>query len=86
MEKVAKKPLSYEETVDKKSKNIFSKKDKKISEVVTKKLTAKVDKNKNTLSIYTYMNWKRFGISVAIDDGIKINILCFEISIKFERK
>lgn len=44
------------------------------------------DNMKNTLSIYTYLNWKRFGLSVAIDNGIKVNVLWFETNIKFEKK
>lgn len=44
------------------------------------------DNMKNTLSVYTYTNWKRFGLSVAIDNGIKVNILIFETHIKFEKR
>jgi hypothetical protein len=65
-------------------KNIFRKKDKEMSEVTVKQ--PKVIKKKNVLSIYTYLNWKRFGVSVALDDGIKINIAWFETNIKFEKK
>jgi hypothetical protein len=54
--------------------------------VKTKQPTAKVDKKKNTLSVYTYLNFKRFGLAVAIDDGIKITVLWFETHIKFEKK
>lgn len=43
-------------------------------------------KPKVTLTVFTYLNFKRFGLSVAIDDGIKINILWFETHIKFERR
>lgn len=68
--------LHYEEL----GNNIFRKKDKEVKEVKTEK------KLKNTLSVYTYLNWKRFGVSVAIDDGIKVNIAWFETNIKFEKK
>ena len=47
---------------------------------------AKTDKKKITLSIYTYLNWKRFGVSIAIDNGVKVNVLWFETHIKFEKK
>jgi len=47
---------------------------------------SKTEKTKTMLSVYTYLNFKRFGISVAIDDGIKVNVLWFETSIKFEKK
>ena len=76
--------LYYEDTS---KTNKIRKKDLRMSDKVTiKKPTTKVDKLKNTLSIYTYLNWKRFGVSVAIDDGIKINIAWFETNIKFEKK
>jgi len=44
------------------------------------------EKTKNTLSVYTYLNFKRFGAMVSIDNGIKINILVFETHIKFEKR
>lgn len=50
------------------------------------KVKKEKDNMKTTLSIYTYLNWKRFGLSVAIDNGIKVNILWFETNIKFEKK
>ena len=82
---LVKTPLFYEEMGNKIfNKNIFRKQEKKMSEVTTKQ--PKVIKKKNVLSIYTYLNWKRFGVSVAIDDGIKINIAWFETNIKFEKK
>ncbi len=48
--------------------------------------TKKEVKGKNTLSVYTYLNFKRFGVMVSLDDGIKINILFFETHIKFEKR
>ena len=86
MGEIVKTHLFFEEMCDKViKKNIYRKKDKEMSEVTEKK-QAKVDKKKSTLSIYTYMNWKRFGVSIAIDGGIKINILWFETNIKFEKR
>jgi len=55
------------------------------AKVLTKTPHIKVDKKKNTLSIYTYLNFKRFGLSIAIDNGIKVNVLWFETNIKFEK-
>ena len=46
----------------------------------------KAVKTKNTLSVYTYLNFKQFGLAVRIDDGIKITVLWFETNIKFEKK
>jgi hypothetical protein len=69
------------------TKKKLRKKDLKMeSKAPTKKSTNKVDKTKNTLSIYTYLNFKRFGLAVAIDNGIKITVLWFETHIKFEKK
>lgn len=82
---IVKTHLFFEEMKDNIiKKNIYRKKEKEMSEVTTKQ--PKVIKKKNVLSIYTYLNWKRFGVSVAIDDGIKINIAWFETNIKFEKK
>lgn len=82
---IVKTHLFFEEMKDNIiKKNIYRKKDKQMSEVTTKQ--PKVIKKKNVLSIYTYLNWKRFGVSVALDDGIKINIAWFETNIKFEKK
>lgn len=76
--------LHYEDTAKGKK---LRKKDLKMSDkVTTKQPTTKVDNKKTTLSIYTYLNWKRFGVSLAIDDGIKVNVLWFETHIKFEKK
>ena len=71
--------MKYEETGNNK---IFKEKDL----IVKDKEVNKVDKKKSTLSVYTYMNWKRFGVSVSIDDGIKINIAWFETNIKLEKR
>jgi len=82
---IVKTHLFFEEMKDNIiKKNIYRKKDKEMSEVTTKQ--PKVIKKKSVLSIYTYLNWKRFGVSIAIDDGIKINIAWFETNIKFEKK
>lgn len=88
MGEVVKTPLFYEEMGNKfiKRKHVFRKKDLKMSEVTAKKPNTKVDKQKNTLSIYTYLNFKRFGVMLSIDNGIKINILWFETHIKFEKR
>ena len=68
-------------------KIIFRKGEKNMkSKVESQVKPSKTEKKKTTLSVYTYMNWKRFGVSIAIDDGIKINILWFETNIKFEKK
>lgn len=56
------------------------------AKVTTKKPTTKVEKKKNTLSIYTYLNFKQFGLAVRIENGIKITVLWFETHIKFEKK
>lgn len=46
----------------------------------------KAVKTKNTLSVYTYLNFKQFGLAIRIDDGIKTTVLWFETHIKFEKK
>lgn len=81
--------MEYEEVPDKnKKRKIFKKKELDMeSKVETKRpTTKKVDKVKNTLSIYTYLNFKQFGIAVRIDDGIKVTLAWFETHIKFEKK
>lgn len=45
-----------------------------------------VKKAKNTLSIYTYLNFKQFGLAIRTDDGIKTTVLWFETHIKFEKR
>jgi hypothetical protein len=57
-----------------------------MSDKVTTKRPKEQSKPKTTLSVYTYLNFKRFGVMVSIDDGIKINILVFETHIKFEKR
>ena len=47
---------------------------------------SKTEKKKSTLSIYTYLNFKQFGLAVRIDDGIKTTVLWFETHIKFEKR
>lgn len=74
--------MRYEETNGKK---IFKKKDLIMKQIKEIKQTIKT---KSTLSIYTYMNWRQFGLSIStvVGQGIFINILWFETNIKFERK
>lgn len=77
-------PLHYEDTSKTKK---LRKKDLKMSDkVTTKKPTTEVVKTKNTLSVYTYLNFKQFGLAVRIDDGIKVTVLWFETHIKFEKR
>ncbi len=47
---------------------------------------SKTEKTKNTLSVYTYMNFKQFGLAVRIEDGLKITVLWFETHITFEKR
>ena len=77
-------PTRYEDTGKnyKLSKGIREMSDK----APTKRPVKKETKQKTTLSVYTYLNFKRFGLAVAIDDGIKITVLWFETNIKFEKK
>lgn len=56
------------------------------NEMAKRSKAKKVVKTKTTLSVYTYLNFKRFGVLVSLDDGIKINILVFETHIKFEKR
>lgn len=79
--------LYYEEMPDKKLKRtIFTKKGKDMSnKVESNRPKEKKVKTKTILSVYTYLNFKRFGLSVAIDDGIKINVLWLETNVKFEK-
>lgn len=76
-------PLHYEDTS---KTNKLRKKDLKMSDKVSTKKPSTETKQKTTLSVYTYLNFKRFGVMVSIDDGIKINVLCFETHIKFEKR
>ena len=73
-------PLHYEDLDG--TKLVKVKKGNKMSKATTKESK----KQKSTLSVYTYLNFKRFGVMVSIDDGIKVNILVFETHIKFEKR
>jgi len=67
--------------------NIYKKKEKNMEAKVKPAVKrSNTEKTKNTLSVYTYLNFKRFGAMVSIDNGIKINILVFETHIKFEKR
>lgn len=71
--------LHYEDMV---TKNKLRKKDLKMS----KEIKEKKPKTKTILSIYTYMNWKQFGLAVRIENGIKTTFLWFETHITFEKR
>ena len=85
-----KQALYYEEipVSNKKQFNIFRKKDKDMEapKVKSEAKRSKTEKTKNTLSVYTYMNFKQFGLAARFEDGIKITVLWFETHIKFEKK
>jgi len=68
-----------EEQLDMENDNIPKRKNKKDKKKENNDM-------KNTLSVYTYLNFKRFGVALSIDDGIKITILWFETHIKFEKR
>lgn len=81
--------MEYMEIPDKgKMRKIFKKKelDMEAPKIKPQVKHSKTEKTKNTLSVYTYLNFKRFGVMASIDDGIKINILVFETHIKFEKR
>ena len=80
--------MSYEEIplANGKKMKIFKKKDLEMESKVTIKKPKQASKPKTTLSIYTYLNFKRFGLAIAIDEGIKITVLWFETHIKFEKR
>ena len=80
--------MKYEETplANGKKMKLFKKKDLEMESKVTIKKPKQASKPKTTLSIYTYLNFKRFGLAVAIDEGIKITVLWFETHIKFEKR
>lgn len=80
--------MKYEETplTNGKKMKLFKKKDLEMESKVTTKKPKQASKPKTTLSIYTYLNFKRFGLAVAIDEGIKITVLWFETHIKFEKR
>ena len=84
-----KKPkLYYEESpVNGKMFNIFRKEEKNMeSKIKPTVKRSKTEKTKNTLSVYTYMNFKQFGLAGRFEDGIKLTFLWFETHIKFEKK
>jgi len=73
-------------TKDKKYK-LFKKKELNVEAKVKSQVKhSKTEKKKNTLSIYTYLNFKQFGLAARIEDGIKITVLWFETHIKFEKR
>ena len=80
--------MSYEEIplANGKKMKIFKKKDLEMESKVTIKKPKQASKPKTTLSIYTYLNFKRFGLAIAIDEGIKITVLWFETHIKYEKR
>lgn len=88
--------LEYEEIPDNnKKRKIFKKKEldmeaKVKSQVKHSKTSHRQggdsEKKKGTLSIYTYLNFRQFGLAVRIDDGIKTTVLWFETHIKFEKR
>lgn len=78
--------LDFEETINGKTTKIKGNK-MKSDKVTTQKPVKKAEKKaKTTLSIYTYLNFRQFGLAVRIDNGIKITVLWFETHIKFEKK
>ena len=80
--------LEYEEIPDNnKKRKIFNKKELDMEAKVKSQVKhSKTEKKKATLSIYTYLNFKQFGLAVRIDDGIKTTVLWFETHIKFEKR
>ena len=82
--------MYYEEIlVNGKNRKLFKKKDKKMDKKETVKKTTKTKterKPKMTLTIYTYLNFKHFGLAIRAEDGIKITVLWFETHIKFEKR
>ena len=87
---MVKTPLFYEELNNKKNnKKIFKKEDREMKKnkiIEGKEIKQVKIKTKNTLSIYTYVNLRRFGLCISLDDGIKINVLWLETHIKFEKR
>lgn len=80
--------MKYEETplTNGKKMKLFKKKDLKMESKVATRKPKQASKPKTTLSIYTYLNFRRFGLAVAVDEGIKITVLWFETHIKFEKR
>ena len=80
--------MKYEEIplANGKKMKLFKKKELDMESKVMTKKPKQASKPKTTLSIYTYLNFKRFGLAVAVDEGIKITVLWFETHIKFEKR
>ena len=79
--------LEYEEIPDNnKKRKIFKKKELYMEAKVKSQVKHNDKKKKSTLSIYTYLNFKQFGLAIRIDDGIKTTVLWFETHIKFEKR
>ena len=80
--------MSYEETPDNnKKRKIFKKKELDMEAKVKSQVKRpKAEKKKSTLSIYTYLNFRQFGLAIRIDDGIKTTVLWFETHIKLEKR
>lgn len=85
---MTKQPIYYEETpIEGKMRNLFRKEEKNMDSKVKSQIKrSKTEKTKNTLSVYTYMNFKQFGLAGRFEDGIKLTFLWFETHIKFEKK
>lgn len=77
--------LYYEEPEN--IKSFFRKGEKRMDSKVKSTMPKQkpIEKTKKTLSIYTYMNFRQFGLAVRIEDGIKVTLLFFETHIKFEK-
>lgn len=80
--------MDYIETPAKGKKNkLFKKKELNMEAKVKSQVKhSKTAKKKSTLSIYTYMNWKQFGVAGRFEDGIKLTFLWFETHITFEKR
>lgn len=81
--------IEYEETAlqNGKKMKIFKKKELNMEAKVKSQVKhSKTEKKKRTLSVYTYMNWKQFGLAVRIENGIKTTFLWFETHITFEKR
>ena len=80
--------MYYIETPTKGKKyKLFKKQELKMETKVKSQVKrSKTEKKKSTLSVYTYLNFKQFGLAVRIDDGIKTTFLWFETHIKLEKR
>ena len=87
---IIKNKFYYEELNNKKiNKKVFKKEDREMKKnkiIEGKEIKQVKFKTKNTLSVYTYVNLRRFGLCISLDDGIKINVLWLETHIKFEKR